>query len=472
MFDTDTQSRQGILQKLNTALESFYAETAHLPVSQVWQAASIRQKVQAFDFNQTHKPEEVIEAVIQGLTNYAVHTPHPQYYGLFNPRSGFIAAIADYITAIFNPQLAAWSHAPYANEVERYIIQAFGEKFAYPASSLDGTFCTGGAESNLTALLCALNHHFPNYRKEGLQSLAKEMRIYCSSESHHSVLRAAQVVGLGSNAVVEAPVNAQFQMHMPWLAERIQMDLAAGHRPVMLVATAGTTGLGAMDDLKTSAQLCKKYRLWFHVDAAYGGAMIVSPKTRAFLEGIELSDSITLDLHKWFSLPMGASLFLSTHPQILPQTFGLYTEYMPKKETQASTIDPYTHSIQWSRRFIGLKMYLPLAIYGWSGFEKIILHQIEMGHELRNQLQAKGWQIENNSPLPIICFSHPSLHQEHIEKILDIMIERGDAWLSLYPVNGKRTLRACITNYNTQKDDLIHLVKILEQLKKEYITAS
>ncbi|MEO1652962.1 MAG: pyridoxal-dependent decarboxylase, partial [Bacteroidota bacterium] len=427
-FNADYSERKALLAQAVQALEAFYSDTESLKVSADWNPKEIRQYIARYQFDSPQASEQVLKDVLEGLKAYAVHTPHPLYFGLFNPRAGFSAALADFITAVYNPQMAAWSHAPYANEVENYLGQKFGEKMGYTPGKIDGTFCSGGAESNITALLCALNFHFPAYREEGLQGIKEKPIIYCSAEAHHSVLRAAMVAGLGKKAVVEIPTNAQLQMDTKVLEQQMEADLAQGKYPFMLAATAGTTGLGAIDNLGQCAAISQRYHLWFHVDAAYGGALVLAEEYRSLFAGIEQSHSITIDLHKWFSVPMAASLFLTSQPEILSQTFGLYTEYMPRRGTLNGVVDPYTHSIQWSRRFIGLKMYLPLAIYGWKGFEEMILHQMEMGDRLRELLEKEGWIIQNETPLPIVCFDHPDLTEEDILKMNQIITAEGQAW--------------------------------------------
>lgn len=466
LFDSNPEERNHVIQQINLLLQDYYETTESYPVTQKWNPKEIKEFVSIFNFNTKNSPETIINYVIMGLKKYSLHTPHPRYFGLFNPRTGFLSAIADYITAIFNPQMAAWSHAPFANEIERLMIQEFAKKFAYKNDTWDGTFCSGGSESNITAVLTALNHHFPAYRDQGLFAIPKKPLIYCSEEVHHSIGRAARVAGLGENAVIQIPTNERFEMDLSLLETQIQEDIIEGFRPLMIVGTAGTTGLGAIDDLGKCAEIAQKYGLWFHVDAAYGGAVILLEQTKDWLKGIEKSDSITLDLHKWFSQPMGSSLFLTSHRNILSQSFGLDADYVPKDNFEQETIDPYTHSIQWSRRFIGLKMFLPLAVYGWKGFEETILHQIEIGNQLRNLLQEKGWKIQNNTKLPIICFNHPDLERGQISELIEKVSTSGKVWVSQYPIQGKNTIRACITNYATTGQDLEILLQVLNEAKQ------
>jgi len=468
-FDLNPKERANIQQEVFNAMETFIENTRSLEVTSELNIATIQAYAQQFDFNQATDPMTIISTVIEGLKKYAVHTPHPKYFGLFNPRANFLSSVADYITATFNPQLAAWSHAPYAAEIERFSIKAFGQKFGYLSEAIDGTFCTGGAESNLTAMLCALNNRFKDFATEGVRGISKRPIIYCSSESHHSIAKAAKTTGLGTASVVMIPVGMDLKMDTALLIQQIESDKKAGYEPMMVVGTAGTTGAGAIDDLSAIAEIAKAHQLWFHVDAAYGGAVVISPEFKQWIKGVEQSDSITMDIHKWFSVPMGTSLFLTSNKRIMHQTFGVSTKYMPKDGDPDKIIDPYVHSIQWSRRFNGLKLYLPLAVFGWEGYEKVIRHQIEMGNALREGLIEKGWIIENSSQLPIVCFTHPTLKNKEgaIAKITDAIVHSGEAWISVYPVRGENTFRACITNFASSLEDVEALINLLETHKEK-----
>ena len=462
-FDLTPDLRKQVASHVFEKLETYLATNQDLPVSKNWNQQGIKKFIDGIDLNHPNPSMDVIDHLIKGLTDFAVHTPHPSYFGLFNPRSNFLSAIGDFIVALFNPQLAAWSHAPFANELERSLINAFGKYFGYPPHQLDGTFCSGGAESNLTALICALNDRFPNFKYEGLFGLNQLPIIYCSSESHHSIQKAAKIVGLGIQSVRSILVKPTLGLDTEALKDQIKKDKAAGHLPFMIVGTAGTTGAGAMDELPKLAEIAQNENLWFHVDAAYGGAAIISKKHRPILKGIELSDSITLDIHKWFSVPMGASIFFTSRPHVLHQSFSITTNYMPKEETTNDIINPYVHSIQWSRRLMGMKLFLPLAVHGWEGYEKTIDHHFEMGALLKQKLLAHQWVILNHSPLPIYCFTHPKLTDQNIDiqDFVDRVNQSGSTWISTFPVHGETTIRACITNFATTPKEVDDLIKVL-----------
>ncbi|MEO1449969.1 MAG: pyridoxal-dependent decarboxylase [Bacteroidota bacterium] len=463
-FDFAPETRRQSLAFLLPKLEAFFAQTASLPVSKAWDREKIKQHARSFSLKSSQKPEAVLEQILTGLTEQAIHSPHPGYLGLFNPRANFASALAELISGVFNPQLAAWGHAPFANEIEQYLIEEFGVRFGYMREQTDGTFCSGGAESNLTAVLAALNHRFPAFHAKGLTSVNQPLRMYVSVESHHSIVKAAKVTGLGSEVVREIPVTATLQMDTEQLEAAILLDMESGFCPLMLVGTSGTTGAGAMDNLVELGKIARKYGMWFHVDAAYGGASILSNRTQRAFRGIEQSDSITLDAHKWFSTGMGASLFLTSHPGILQQSFRIQTGYMPPREQEHAPIDPYEHSLQWSRRFIGLKLYLPLAIHGWKGYRQVIERQMDLGDYLRNRIRNAGWEILNFTKLPVICFTHAAFPDEiSVRRLVEKLNRTGQFWVSAYPVRGRWGIRVCISNYNTDES---LLREFLDQLTR------
>ena len=422
----------------------------------------VKEFVNQFEFKEESNAEDVIENVIYGLSEYAIQTPHPSYYGLFNPRPGYASIMADYISAMFNPQLASWSHAPFANEVERKCIEELGAKLGIKDAAIDGAFCSGGAESNLTAVLCALNNKYPKLAKEGIIGMNSRPVIYISAEAHHSVHKAARITGLGTDVIRTIKVNKNLEMDIDDLELRIEEDLSSGYEPLMVVATTGSTGAGAIDNVKEILAISSRHGIWLHADAAYGAGLKISSKYREHLGAVHLADSITIDLHKWFSVPMGASVILVKDRNILKKTFEMRTDYMPLHENEV-TVDPYSNSIQWSRRAIGLKFFLPLAIHGWKVYDDTITHQIEIAQYMRQQLKRYNWEITNNTPLPIVCFTHDNLKNSDakVNKLIDTIVQSGKTWCSAYSVNNEMSIRACITNYATSEQNVDEFVELL-----------
>ncbi len=238
-------------------------------------------------------------------------------------------------------------------------------------------------------------------------------------------------------------------------------DRENGLAPLMAIGTAGTTAAGAIDPLPDLAAFCRRENLWFHVDAAWGGAAALSPLLRHYLDGIEAADSISCDAHKWLSVPMGAGMFFCRHPESVAAAFHADTSYMPPK-TIGPVTDPYTTSVQWSRRFIGLKLFLSLAQNGESGYCEMIERQTRMGNVLRESLRRAGWQIVNDTPLPLVCFTRDGLDTA---KFLTALHARQIARMSEVRLGGGApVLRACITSFRTTEADIEYVVSEMSRL--------
>lgn len=468
------QERAKLWQRLIERLEQYFRELPEIPVAQTPNVAALRALLSSFDFSEPGDPLEAVEFVIEELRRTQVHTPHPRYFGLFNPAPTTMGIAADTIVAALNPQLAAWSHNPLASEIERHLVLAFGQRFGWQAPNIDGVFCTAGAEANHTAVLTSLCHAFPEFRASGLRGLPRQPVLYISGEGHHSILKAARLCGLGTEAVHEVDVDDSLRLEVGSLEARISEDRARGLAPFLVVATAGTTSAGVVDQVDSVAAVANREGLWLHADAAWGGAAVFVPELRDILAGIERADSIIFDAHKWLSVPMGAGIYLTRHPEILTQTFSTATGYMPG--AHLDTVDPYSHSIQWSRRFIGLKVFLSLVVAGWPGYEAVLRRQVQLGKLLGEKLRAAGWEVINRTRLPLVCFvdrkSKDGRTLEYLQAISDWVVQSGKAWISVCRLaRGLSGLRACITSYRTTPDDLDALVDALEAARESVAAA-
>jgi glutamate/tyrosine decarboxylase-like PLP-dependent enzyme len=281
-----------------------------------------------------------------------------------------------------------------------------------------------------------------------------------TGEAHHSFDKIAHMTGLGRRALRTVATDRHLKMDLGDLARRVAQDRRDGFAPFMVVGTVGTTAAGVIDPLPEVARFCRSEELCFHVDAAWGGAAIMSPRLRSHLAGIDAADSITCDAHKWFSVPMGAGMFFCRHPDAVREAFRAETSYMPDKT--AGPLDPYTTSVQWSRRFIGLKLFLALAQQGESGYVRMIEHQAHMGDVLRGSLERAGWRIVNTTPLPLVCFTREGLVTA---EFLAALYERQIAWMSEVRLgDGAPVLRACITSFRTTESDIEWVVREMSRI--------
>src|SRR5437899_1815988 len=412
-----------------------------------------------YDFAKPLALDDVVADVEQMLRTWQVQVTHPRYFGLFNPSVTLASIIADTLVAMYNPQLATWRTSPAANEIERHTLAWLAAKFGLPAQAT-ASFTSGGAEANLSAVIVALTRAFPDYGDHGLKHLPAPT-IYVTTESHHSFNKIAHMTGLGRRAIRTIATARNLTIDLRDLARQVAEDRRRGFAPFLVVGTAGTTAAGAIDPLPELARFCRSENLWLHVDAAWGGAAILSPRLRGHLAGIEAADSITCDAHKWFSVPMGAGMFFCRHPDAVGEAFRVETSYMPGK-TAGPVLDPYTTSVQWSRRFIGLKLFLALAQRGESGYVEIIEHEARMGDVLRESLRREGWRVVNTTPLPLVCFTRDGLVTA---KFLAALYDRQIAWMSEVRLgNGAPVLRACITSFRTTESDIEWVVREMGRL--------
>jgi glutamate/tyrosine decarboxylase-like PLP-dependent enzyme len=450
-------------------IENFPREIRHLRVSPQVSPEKIRAELEShYSFDTPIPLETLTEEVIRLLRTWTVHVTHPRYFGLFNPSVRQASIIADALAALYNPQLAAWSHAPAANELERLSLHRFARALGIDAEPLHANFTTGGAEANLSAVLAALAQHLPAWSESGLFGRQNQPAIYLTRETHHSFVKVARMTGLGTNALREIPIDSHLMMDIDALQSRIETDRASGWHPLMVVGTAGTTSAGIVDPLEKLAGVATKYGVWFHVDAAWGGSAVLSAQLKAIVSGIERADSITWDAHKWLSVPMGAGMFFCRHPEAIKQAFAITTSYMPNA-VEGSTVDPYATSAQWSRRAIGLKVFMALAELGISGYGELIERQTQMGDYLRERLRQCGWEVVNETRLPVVCFTHPDIQQGFLStsEILQTIYERGQVWISdVILSDQERVLRACITSFHTNESDIECLLEEIEYARQ------
>lgn len=415
-----------------------------------------------YDFKDALDIDEISADVQDMLAKWQVQVTHPHYFGLFNPSVGLASVAADAIAAAYNPQLANWRTSPAANGIERHTLRWLASKFGLPAES-EGNFTSGGTEANLSAMVVALTRSFPDYGTAGVRAIEGTPTLYVTRESHNGYNKLAHITGIGRQALRLVEIDEKLRMDVGDLSRKITEDREQGMVPFMVVGTAGTTATGVIDPLDRIGDLCKEEGLWFHADAAWGGAAVLSPALRHYLTGIEKADSITCDAHKWLSVAMGSGMFFCRYPETMAQTFRAHTTYMPGDQKGAAP-DPLLMSVQWSRRFIGLKLFMALAERGEGGYAQMIERQTALGQLFRELLLDSGWRVVNETPLPVVCFARDGVDSKHI---LDGLRERQTAWMSLAEVSGTVAIRACITSFRTSPEDVRTVVEELNRIAGE-----
>jgi glutamate/tyrosine decarboxylase-like PLP-dependent enzyme len=422
---------------------------------------AFRRELATCDFETLRPPEDLLTWVVAQLEHGVTHMTHPRYFGLFNPAPTYPAQAADRIVSAFNPQLATSTTSPAAVEIEAHTIRAVARRAGLPEGSA-GHFTTGGAEANYTALICALTRAHPDFASAGARAFAGAPVFYVSRESHLAWFKIAHQAGIGRDAVRLIDTDGTGRIDTRALAEAIATDRTNGHVPAMVVATAGTTNAGMVDPLGECAAIAADAGTWFHVDAAWGGGLIASDALRGALDGLELADSATIDAHKWFATTMGCGMFLTRHPDLLSTAFRVSADYMPSNTVG---VDPYVTSMQWSRRFLGLRLFMSLAAAGWAGHARHVERAVALAARLEGALRDCGWAIANRSPMAVVCAEPPPGSAE-TRTLVGRVLASGAAWVSLATFERRPVVRACVTNGETGLDEIAELVDVLEAARR------
>ena len=374
----------------------------------------------------------------------------PRFFGYVFGSGEPIGALGQFASAVLHQNATAWRSGPSANAIERTVIRWLAA--AIGCEGFTGSLTLGGSSANLMGLCMAREAKAPA-NESGVQGGV----IYCSTEAHMSITKAAALLGLGHNAVRLIPVDDDFQMRSADLRNAIQDDLAKGGKPIAVIASAGTTSTGSIDPLREIARICREHNLWLHVDGAYGAlASLAIPE--AFV-GLNLADSISLDPHKWLFQPTGCGCLLYRDPADARRAFSHSGEY-----ARVLSNDPiegfafFEESIELSRPFRALGLWLSLRYFGVRAFQQSIRDDLGLAQSLAAAIDAEP-KLERLAPVALsaVCFRYigatgdlDSLNRA----ILDRVVRRGRVYISNATIHGKFALRACLVNHRTTEHDV------------------
>jgi glutamate/tyrosine decarboxylase-like PLP-dependent enzyme len=449
--------RERIDDFLTRALSERAGRAARGPVMPALDKERFRAELERFDFASPQPLEALIDWVTTQLEHGVVHMNNPRYFGLFNPGANFPAQVADRIAGAFNPQLASSGSSPAPVAIEAHVVRAIAQRAGLPPDS-GGHFTSAGSEANYTALVCALTRAAPGFAADGVRAFPGAPVMYTSRECQPAWFKIAHQAGIGRRALKLVPTDHRGELDCTALSGMMARDRAAGEVPVLVSATAGTTGGGMVDPLSRCAAIAREAGAWYHVDAAWGGAALCSARLRGALAGIELADSLTIDAHKWFATTMGCGMFITRYPAVLSEAFRVAADFMPSTVT---ALDPYLNTVQWSRRFMGLKLFLSLAAAGWDGYAAHVERAVEVIAIVKERLVARGWRALNDSQLAVLCVAPPPGFPA-IREVVRRVLASGRAWVAVTTFAGQEAIRICATHGEIVAPDIDALVDSLE----------
>lgn len=393
---------------------------------------------------------ELLELLFGELLPPTFNAAGPGYLAYIPGGGIFHAAVADLIADAVNRYIGVWLAAPALVELEANVIRWFGEIVGYPASAR-GILTSGGSLANFSAVVTARRALLPDDFLDGA--------IYASDQAHHSIAKAAMLAGFPERNVRDVGVDDAFRMRVDHLRERVAADRARGLRPFLIVASAGTTNTGAVDDLEAIAEVARELGMWLHVDAAYGGFFLLTERGRARMHGIARADSVTLDPHKALFLPYGTGSLVVRDGEALRRAHALEADYMPQMQEDRDRIDFCQYSPELSREFRGLRVWLPLKMHGIEPFERALDEKLDLALWATEELRRlPGIQIVAEPQLTVVAFRlvRAGLDESALDALNRRFLERINARQRVYltgtVVRGRFVLRICVVSFRTHVD--------------------
>ncbi|MBI3990487.1 MAG: amino acid decarboxylase [candidate division NC10 bacterium] len=431
---------------------------------------------------------EPMEAILHDLDRVIVpgitHWNHPAFFGYFGISGSGPGILGELLCAAFNVNAMLWKTSPSATELEEVVLDWLRQMLGLPLS-FTGVINDTASISSLCAIAAA-REVVPGLkaRQEGLPGRpdVPRLRLYTSEQAHSSIEKGAIVLGVGQEGVRKIRTDVAFRMDPEALEAAIAQDLKAGWRPFCVVATVGTTSTTSIDPVPEIADLCHRYNLWLHVDAAYGGAAAVLPEMRHVLDGCERADSLVMNPHKWLFTPIDLSAFYCRHPEVLKRAFSLVPDYLRTAEGEAVT-NYMDYGVQLGHRFRALKLWMIFRYFGWDGIAARIREHLRMAQTFMAWVDADP-DSERLAPVPfsVVCFrarprdladrltSAGTQEAQEVERYLNLLNEAlleavnqtGEAFLSSTRLHGRVTLRLAIGNIRTTK---AHVARAWELLR-------
>lgn len=408
--------------------------------------------------------------VLKDVDNYILpavtHWNHPNFHGLFSTSASSVGIFGDMLASAFDMKAMLWRTSPVSTELEDVTLDWLRQLLDLP-ESFDGIIYDTASVSTMHAIAAARERAHWNIRDDGMSGRTDLplLCVYASEHVHSSIAKSVITLGLGMRSLRQINVNERFEMIPERLAETIEEDLEAGHVPICVIPTIGTTSTSSVDPVDAVADICEKYGLWLHVDAAYAGPTAIIPEFRPLFKGWERADSIVVNPHKWLFTPFDLSILYSRDMATLKQAFSLIPEYL-KTSDQDTVKNGMDYGIQLGRRFRSIKLWFVLRYFGREGIIARLSEHVRLARLFASWVEAdENWEMMAPVTFALVCFRANPDGTADIdalnERLMNAVNATGEAYLSHTKLNGIFTLRLSVGSLRVEER---HLVKVWELL--------
>ncbi len=417
------------------------------------------------DFSKGNDAGEVMQLLKEHLEDPGINTAHGGHLGYIPGGGLYAAALGDYLADVTNKYAGVFYASPGAVRIENALIEWTGKLVGYE-QGFGGNLTSGGSIANLVAITTA---------RDAKQIKAKDFHrtvIYTTQQAHHCIDKAIIIAGLRECVVRKVAMDAQWRMDVTALEEQVQKDKEAGLIPFLLIANAGSTDVGAIDPMEEISKVSKRHDLWMHVDGAYGGYFILLDEYKEKMKGMEQADSIVLDPHKGLFLPYGTGIVLVKHLHYMQNAFAYEASYMQDTVGVASGISPADVSPELSKHFRGMRMWLPLKLYGEQAFKDCLQEKLLLTQYFCEKIQELGFELVCEPELSVAAYRYVPKEgdaNEFNKKLLEKMHDDGDIFISSTNVGGKYVLRFACLSFRTHLSHVDRLLGMFEKALEELI---
>ncbi len=397
--------------------------------------------------------DELLDRLDRDVLPFVGHFDHPRFFGYIPGAGTWPAALGELIAAASNIDSGAWRESAGPSQLELTVLDWFRDWIGYPHDAA-GVLVSGGSAANLTAIACA--------REAIVGPMSPRIVAYASDQTHSSLARAARHLGFRPDQLRVLPTDDHFRLRVDDLAAAIDADGLAGRLPFLVIANAGTTSTGAVDDLASISRLCRERGIWLHVDGAYGAFAALTERGRAALAGIELADSVTLDPHKWLAMPFEVGCLMVRDGANLERAFELHPEYLQDRTDDQRAVNFADRGLQLTRASRAIKVWLAVQTFGLDAFRSVIDRAIDLTLSAQDQIEGdERLELITPASLGVLTFRQRGARgdtAEHVdrvnERIVADLAAAGDVLLTSTVIGGRYAIRLCVLNHTTGASDI------------------